>query len=73
VESDNARVIRRLYEVFNLLDSDPVARCGSDAEREALEFFHPEVEFIQPQIQVDRVELRGPEALRQVWDEWLTL
>jgi 3-dehydroquinate synthase class II len=22
---------------------------------------------------VDRVELRGPEALRQVWDEWLTL
>jgi len=73
VEPDNARVIRRLYEVFNQLDSDPAARHGRDAERKALEFFHPDVEFIQPEIQVDQVELRGREALRRVWDEWLTL
>ena len=73
VESDNARTIRRLYELFNQLDTDPARRRGSDAEREALELFHSQVEFIQPEIQVDRVELRGRDALRQVWDEWLTL
>ena len=72
-DSDNARTIRRLYELFNQLDTDPEARRGSEAEREALALFDPEVEFLQPETQVDRTELRGTGELRRVWDDWLSL
>ena len=73
MESGNVRTIRRLYDLFNKLDTDPASRAGSEAEQRALELFDPEVEFIQPDIQVDRVETRGRDELRQVWDEWLTV
>jgi ketosteroid isomerase-like protein len=65
-------VIERLYELFNRLPRNLEQRTGSPVQLELLALFHPDVEFTQPDEQVDAQTFRGHDALRQSWDDWLS-
>jgi hypothetical protein len=61
-ESENVKLVRRLYELFNALDPDPDVRRASEETRELLALFEPEVEFIQPPGVIDSKVHQGREA-----------
>jgi hypothetical protein len=65
-------VIERIYELFNRLPRNLEERTGSPEQLELLTLFHPDVEFTQPDEQVDAQTFRGRDALRQSWDDWLS-
>jgi ketosteroid isomerase-like protein len=72
VSSPRIAVIERLYELFNRLPDDLEERTGSPVQLELLALFHPDVEFTQPDEQVDAQTFKGRDALRQSWDDWLS-
>lgn len=45
MESENVRVVRRVYELYGALDTDPAVRMESDELRELMGLFAPDVEF----------------------------
>jgi ketosteroid isomerase-like protein len=65
-------VIERLYALFNRLPRNLEERTGSPVQLELLALFHPDVEFTQPDEQVDAQAFRGHDALRRSWDDWLS-
>jgi ketosteroid isomerase-like protein len=73
VESDNVRLVRELYRLFNELPTDGDERRGSEAETAVLALFHEDVVFVQPQQQVDGAEFRGRAGVRGAWADWLSL
>jgi hypothetical protein len=48
VESENVVVVRRLFELFNQLDTDPEVRPASPEVDALLELFDPELTEGQP-------------------------
>ena len=72
-ESENVKLVRRLYELFNALDPDPDVRRASEETRALLALFDPEVEFIQPPGVIDSKVHQGREAFSGSWEEWLSV
>ena len=73
MESENVRLVREVYRLFNELPTAADERHGSDAETAALQLFDEDVVFVQPQTMVDAGEFNGRAALRDAWDEWLSV
>jgi ketosteroid isomerase-like protein len=69
--SDPEAVVRRLFELFNALPADPGERAQSEALRELLALFDPQVEFRQLRDQPDLRSLQGRDAFSESWGEWL--
>jgi ketosteroid isomerase-like protein len=71
MESDNVRLVRRLWDLFNRLPADPDERAKSPELVELLNLFDPEIEFVQrgPQADADRFE--GRRAFSDIWADWL--
>jgi ketosteroid isomerase-like protein len=72
-ESENVKLVRRVYELFNALDPDPDVRRGSEGAQELMALFDPQVEFIQPPGALDSKTHEGSQAFNESWDEWLTV
>jgi ketosteroid isomerase-like protein len=73
VESARATVVRRIWKLFNSLDPDEAKRRASTELRQLAEFFHPDVEFSQPAVQIDADEFSGRGDFLDSWNEWLNL
>lgn len=72
IESEPVRVVRRLWDLFNRLPTDPDERQSSSELSELLALFDPEVEFLQRGPQLDAGEFAGRDAMRNIWADWLT-
>ena len=71
MESDAVRLVRRLWELFNSLPTDPRARAESAELAELLRLFDAHVEFVQGGPQADADRFKGREALADIWADWL--
>jgi ketosteroid isomerase-like protein len=71
VESENVRVVRRLYELYGALDPDPAVRTESDELRELMGFFAPDVEFTTVSDSPEAGIYRGREEIARSWGRWL--
>ena len=73
VTSENERVVRRIFELFNRLDPDPRTRSASRELEELMELLDPKVEFAQSAMVPGADVSRGQDAFAATWGEWLTV
>jgi ketosteroid isomerase-like protein len=69
--SQRIATVERVFELFNRLPGDPVARRASPETDELLGLFHEDVVFTQPALQPEGAQyFKGREQLRDSWDLW---
>lgn len=71
MESENVRVVRRLYELYNALDPDPATRVESDELHQLMRLFAPDVEFTTVEESPEAGTYRGREEISRSWGRWL--
>ena len=67
MDSENVALVRRVYEVFNRLGSDPSARAA------LMELFADDVDYVQVGGPPDAGSFGGRRSMEQVWGEWLSI
>ena len=66
--------VKRVFELFNLLPTDPAVRRASPTTDELLGLFTADVVFTQPALQPEGTQLcEGREELRESWDRWFDM
>ena len=73
MDSENVALVRRIFELFNALDTDREKRRASSTLRELIDLFAEDVEFVQVGGVPDAGGYGGRRSLDRVWDEWLSI
>jgi ketosteroid isomerase-like protein len=69
--SHRIATVERVFELFNRLPGDPVARRASPETDRLLGLFDEDVVFTQPAMQPEGAQyFKGREQLRESWDRW---